>query len=136
MDKKEYLEAERELKRSIALIDDIDKEIAKAKDWGIVDILGGSGISSLLKRGKINNINDYLLKLRYQMQNTQRELVPFRFLTDIEIPNSFADNFFDIGFDNVFSDISTQDKLRDTEMKLMELRYFLQKVLDKVQKEG
>lgn len=135
MDQKEYLEAKRELERSILLIDDVDKEISKAKDWGIIDILGGGGISSLIKRGKISKINDFLFKLRYQLEKTQRELIPVKHLTKLEIANNFSDKFFDIGFDNIFTDLSTQSKLRETEMNLMELRYYLQKVLDEINTE-
>lgn len=135
IDKKELLEAKNELNKSLGIIDDSLKLLSSAKGWGIFDILGGGFLTSLIKRNKIAKINDNIRNLRYQLEKTQKELRDIDQMVDIEIPDGFASNFFDIAFDNVFTDISTQSKLNTTHRKLTDLKYYLARVLDKIEDE-
>lgn len=135
IDKKELLEARSELIKSLGLIDDSIKTLSSAKTWGIFDILGGGLFTSLIKRNKISKVNDNIRNLRYQLEKTQKELSDINQMVDIEIPDDFIHNFFDIAFDNIFTDISTQTKLNQTSKKLTDLKHYLSRVLDKIDAE-
>ena len=45
------------------VLDEALKELKKASNWGIVDLLGGGFITSLIKREKLKKTNGYLYRI-------------------------------------------------------------------------
>lgn len=48
--------------------------LASARGWGIYDILGGGLISSLIKHGRMNEAEEYLLAAKYDLRRFEKEL--------------------------------------------------------------
>ena len=87
MDKKEWVEAEKALEQLLPKIDVILVELDKAKNWGFWDLLGGGGLSGLIKRDKIYKANQKLDQLRLYLMDVQKELGDVN-LTLTNIPDS------------------------------------------------
>ncbi|MCR5725898.1 MAG: hypothetical protein K6G24_00380 [Lachnospiraceae bacterium] len=84
--------------------------LKSAKNWGIVDIIGGGLISSLVKHNKIGNAQNEMEAARASLQRFSRELQDVRQHCTIEIGQflTFADFFFD----GLISDIMVQSKVK------------------------
>lgn len=124
-DLEEIYEAEAAIQKTLHLISEIQKDISGTKLWGYLDLFGGGFFISLLKRNKIKKINEKLNILEQELANTQRELNDVEMFVDLQLPDSFADNFFDIACDNVFTDISTISMLDDAEHKLQKVNQLM-----------
>ena len=73
--------------------------LASAKNWGILDILGGGLISTFMKQNRMSEANDELASARDALKNFASEL---KDVSDVNLDNievndflSFADYFFD-----------------------------------------
>ncbi|ORX78869.1 hypothetical protein BCR32DRAFT_328364 [Anaeromyces robustus] len=112
----------------------------KAGSWGVVDILGGGLITSLIKRDKMDEARSHMIGAKNALDNLDREL---RCLSDcahfnFESLNNnnkyvrFADYFFDCGFVDLYvqSDISKGKKeCRSILNKVIEIKALLEKQL-------
>ena len=114
---KEQAEARVEIQKSLDLIADIRRDLSAAKKWSWFDLLGGGSIASIMKRGRISDINQKIDLLSYQLEKTRKEVLDLGRDMNLHIPNSFSNQFFDIAFDNIFTDISTKTQLDETEEK-------------------
>lgn len=134
MENREVFEAKRELEKSLSMISEIREDIRSAKRWGIFDILGGGLIASLVKRDKIGKINTKLDNLEVQLKKTMNEVDDVPYLNNVRISNDFIDQLFDMGFDNIFTDISTQLKLKDAEKNLEGIEQDLTDLLEEIER--
>ena len=132
MDQKEWVEAENALEQLLPKIDAILVELDKAKNWGFWDLLGGGGLSGLIKRDKIYKANQKLDQLRLYLMDVQKELGDVN-LTLTNIPDSNSDFMLDIVFDNIFTDLRVQDEVKTTYQEVTRLKAEVLTVLHKVQ---
>ncbi len=135
--KKELLEAKLASKNVLELIDEAQDKLKSAKGWGIFDIFAGGFFTSLIKRGKISDINVLLERIEDGLQILSKELKDINYHAPVGIGDSFAANLFDIAFDNIFTDIMVQSELSETSKKLdrlyndvLEIDKYLEKELD------
>ena len=49
-------------------------DLNSAKNWGIVDLLGGGMITSLIKHSKMNNAQSHMEQAKYDLQKFSKEL--------------------------------------------------------------
>lgn len=70
-----------------------------ARNWGVVDIVGGGFLSTLMKRGKVRDAQQELTQARTAMRTLAAELRDVNGTADINIDMGdflvFADYFFD-----------------------------------------
>ena len=128
-DDMEIEEARKEIENSIELIDYTLEKIKSAKDWGLLDIIGGEGLSSFIKRKRIKEINENMKRLEKQLVITKKELEDVEEELSYRIPDSFTNRLFDIFLDNIFTDINTQNKLKTAEKNLIGLKNKLEEIL-------
>lgn len=85
--------------RALRSLRNAQRELNSAKNWGIVDIIGGGLISSLLKKEKMRNAQSYMEQARYDLKNFSKELQDVDRMVNLHIDTedflSFADWFFD-----------------------------------------
>ena len=74
-------------------------DLNSAKNWGIVDLLGGGMITSLIKHSKMNNAQSPMEQAKYDLQNFSKELADVAAYISLDFNAadflSFADYFFD-----------------------------------------
>lgn len=89
--------------------------LRKAGNWGIVDILGGGAISSLIKHSKIADARTCMQRAEADLDTFRRELADIR-VPDLQIGGflTFADFFFD----GLLSDLIVQSRIRDAIARL------------------
>lgn len=111
------------------IIENIDKAIKEyksSKNWGMFDMFGGGSLASIFKHRKIKKARQYSEKLDKKLAILKNEL---KYLDDFNIEKiSGFNKFVDIAFDNIFSDIFVQGKIKDAISKLYELKYSIEDV--------
>lgn len=103
-----------------------------ASNWGIFDIVGGGFITSLIKRSKIDKGNSICSKIQWDMTSLNKELQDIGYIGDVGISDEFVDNFFDVYFDNIFTDFKVQGELKNIIVKLEEFEAKLLKISNKL----
>ena len=96
------------------VLDEALRELKKASNWGIVDLLGGGFITSLIKREKLKKTSDYLYRIKRLLNDLAKEMNTYStdFGLDYEIDDLLG--ITDVWVDNVFSDFATQTKIEKT----------------------
>ena len=105
---KELKEAKEAAELVIGKIDQAIKELNSASNWGILDLLGGDFIPSLIKRSKIGKANDILNDLPKSLETLNKELSDVDISLPSGVPNRLSDELFDTIFDNIFTDFRVQ----------------------------
>ena len=96
---KEKREARDAGERALQSLRNAANELKSAGNWGMVDILGGGFLSSMIKRGKMSNAQNYMDQAKYDLRTFGKELRDVDQVMDLHINTddflSFADWFFD-----------------------------------------
>ena len=132
---KELKEAKEAADLVIVRIDVGIRQLESATSWGILDILGGGLISSLVKRNKIGEANRSLEEISSSLKDLNKELNDVDISLPDTIPDSFSDELFDMVFDNIFTDIRVQGEIKENLVALKELRYAIVGLGEKLEKE-
>jgi len=116
------IKVEIELKEAIAaccecseIIKAAIKSLKSAKNWGTFDLFGSNDMmSSIIKHQRINEAKMQLNNLGYSISRLNKELGDINMFFMFDGLN-FDDltYVFDVFFDNVFTDISVQNKIKD-----------------------
>lgn len=97
----------------IEVLEEAKKEFESAKSWGTMDMLGGGVMSSMIKRGHIENANRVLNEVQYLVKSFKKELNDVNISLDMKYVSGDFSDMTDIFFDNFFSDIMVQDKINN-----------------------
>ncbi len=114
--------------RLIPLVNDAERNLSSARNWGFLDVLGGGFIVDLIKHSKLNNASNSMEQVNYLMQNLQRILGSIN-TNDYSMNVGNFVSLADFLFDGVIADIymtskimSSLDEVRKLKNKLFELR--------------
>lgn len=86
-----------------------------ARGWGILDMLGGGMISSLIKHSKLSDAQRCIDQAQYDLDAFRRELA------DVNLPFAEIDGFLtfaDFFFDGFLADLMVQSRINDAREKL------------------
>lgn len=97
----------------IKVLEEAKKEFESAKGWGTLDMFGGGVMSSMIKRGHIENANRVLNEVQYLVKSFKKELNDVNISLDMKYVSGDFSDMTDIFFDNFFSDIMVQDKINN-----------------------
>lgn len=86
-----------------------------AKRWGIVDILGGGLITSVIKHSRLGDANHALADAREEIRAFTREISDVRDLHLLNAEVGGLNAFFDIAMDNTLVDLLVQKDISDAE---------------------
>ncbi len=132
---KELKEAKEAADLVIVRIDVGIRQLESATSWGILDILGGGLISSLIKRNKIGEANSSLEEISLSLKSLNKELSDVDISLPDTIPDRLSDQVFDMVFDNIFTDIRVQGEIKENLVSLKELRHAVVGLSEKLSKE-
>ena len=96
------------------------EKLSSAKNWGILDILGGGLITNMVKHSKINDASSYLREAKDSLRVFQRELKDIPDFTALEIDIGSFLLFADFFFDGFIADYMVQTKISDAKDKINE----------------
>lgn len=109
--------------------------LGKANKWSFLDILGGEGLSSLMKRNHIRSANRAINELKKDIERLRKELGDINIDLPGEISDILSDNMFDIFFDNIFTDLRVRSEIKGKINELVEFRDRVQSLIQRLERE-
>ncbi|MBR3035970.1 MAG: hypothetical protein IKI54_01585 [Lachnospiraceae bacterium] len=110
---KEIREAIRAADYAITKLQTAGDYLRSARNWGIVDILGGGLLSTYIKRRKMDEASQCMLDARRALAQFRDELddVDTRFSLSVDQAESELWRFADYFFDGFIADFAAQDRI-------------------------
>lgn len=94
------------------------EHLDSAKNWGIVDMIGGGLLTDMFKHSKLNSSSDYMKQAEQDMLAFQRELKDVSLYPDLHIEISGFLTFADFFFDGLLADYLVQTKINEARSRL------------------
>jgi len=98
---------------ALAALRRAEKSLSGAGGWGIWDMLGGGFFSSLMKHSRIGDAQRDLEEARRALARFKNELADLGRVAEINLDMGDLLRFADFFFDNIFSDMMVQSKIRE-----------------------
>lgn len=124
--------------QAVIVIEKIDRaldSLDSAEFWGMWDMFGGEFFSSWKKRNKIEEANRYIKDITDSVKDLERELKDVDMVLPEEISNTVGDRFFDIWFDNIFTDMKVQRKIKGSIRELRDFRSVVEDLVIRLEDE-
>ena len=119
----------------IAELDQAERQLSSARNWGFLDVLGGGLITDLIKHSKLNNAKIAMDRVNYLLQELRRVLGGISMAGDYSMNvggfATFADFFFDSGIVDVYMTakiMSSLNEVRNLKNRCYELKNRLQSI--------
>jgi hypothetical protein len=122
------------LRKTLSLLNEAEKNLRSARNWGIYDILGGKLFSGLIKHNKIDRAQKLMGRLHRNLNLLQKEFKDFNSNVSDDLGMSGISRFMDIAFDNLISDWLIQSRINKSLSELAELRSDLNRALNQLEK--
>lgn len=113
----------------IATLDEAERQLSSARNWGFLDVLGGGLITDLIKHSKLGNAQVSMERVNYLLQELRRVLggisMPGDYSMNVGGFETFADFFFDSGIVDVYMTakiMSSLNEVRNLKNRCYELR--------------
>ncbi|MBQ8162521.1 MAG: hypothetical protein IJ083_17480 [Clostridia bacterium] len=117
--------------RALQSLRDAKAHLHSAGNWGILDILGGRGLTALMKHNRVRDAGRCLEDAERDLSVFRRELGDVREL-DIHIPELLV--FADFFFDGPLVDVMVQSRIREAEGRVEEASRRTEEVLRELRK--
>ena len=114
-EEKEKREARLAGQRALASLQDARNYLRSARNWGIIDLFGGGGLSGLLKHAKVRAASRSLEQAKADLQVFQRELRDVQSIDGLRIEIGDFLTFADFFFDGFVADYLVQSKIRNAQ---------------------
>jgi hypothetical protein len=118
-DLREIEEAQAAARRVTSAASEASAKLDSAHSWGTYDTwFGGGLISSLIKHDRIDQAQDLMSSVDHSLRILRKELADIGIdqVRGVEIGE--VHKTLDIWFDNIFSDVMTQSRIRDADARL------------------
>lgn len=119
----------------ITCLDEAERQLTSARNWGIIDVLGGGLITDLIKHSKMNNASTAMGRVNYLLMELKRVLggitMPGNYNLNMNGFVTFADYFFDSTLVDVYVTAKIMNNLsevRNLKNRCYELRRRLSEV--------
>ena len=119
----------------ISELDQAERQLSSARNWGFLDVLGGGFIVDLIKHSKLNNAKLSMDRVNYLLQELKRVLggisMPGDYSMNVGGIATFADFFFDSGIVDVYMTakiMSSLNEVRNLKNRCYELKNRLQSI--------
>ena len=116
-------------------VEQAERSLSSARNWGFFDVLGGGFIVDMIKHHKLSKARYSMDSVNYLMQRLQQVLGSLQLPADYRMQIGEFATFADFFFDGVFADIYMQgkimqslDEVRKLKSRLYELKSRLENV--------
>ncbi|MBO4997781.1 MAG: hypothetical protein J6D02_07275 [Lachnospira sp.] len=96
------------------------EELGHARNWGIVDMLGGGFLTDIFKHSKINTAQNCIINARHYLNQFQIELRDVAAYPQVDIEIGDFLTFADFFFDGIIADYMVQQKIADARRQVDE----------------
>ena len=101
--------------RALRSLQEARDNLGSARGWGIIDMLGGRGLSGLIKHVKIGDAKSSLSRAKADLERFSEELSDVQDLQGLNIEIGDFLTFADFFFDGFLADIMVQSKIRQAQ---------------------
>ena len=116
-EKREAIEAGR---RALNSLSAAKENLNSAKNWGLVDMLGGGFFSTMLKHSKMDQAKQNMDQAKYDLRNFSRELNDVNMACNLHIDTGDFLSFADYFFDGFVVDWMVQDRINTAKRQVEE----------------
>ena len=109
---KEKNEAIRSGEEALSCLKEAYSELEGARTWGVIDMLGGSFLSSYIKRGRMNRAQESINRADRALQVFSKELNDVGNLADINVNTHDLLGLADLLYENFFVDYLMQGRIK------------------------
>lgn len=95
-----------------------ETELGSARNWGIVDLLGGGFLTDLIKHSKINRAVSYVESAKYDLHRFEKELNDVQMALDLQDEFGGMLTFADFFFDGVIADYLVQSRIGEARRQI------------------
>ena len=117
---KERMEAIEAGKRALVSLHKAEEQLESARNWGIVDILGGGFFTNLIKYSKMDNAQEYMVRAKDDLKRFSSELGDISENIDLGFNTSDFLSFADYFFDGLVADWMMQDRINSAKEQVAE----------------
>lgn len=110
--RKEYQEAVAAGNRALKSLRNAQRELDSARNWGIVDLLGGGMVSTFIKRSRMKEAQSLMDEAKRDMQEFRRELGDICMDENLNVKTGDFLTFADYFFDGILADWLVQDRIQ------------------------
>lgn len=128
-DLKEINDARGILEKLLPLVDQAEAKFSSARNWGIVDLLGGGLITDLIKHSQLGAASGIMNQISDLLRDLQHELKDIDIPTDYRMQMGGFATFADFVFDGTLADawmeskiVSSLDQIRQLRQRLIILQ--------------
>ncbi|MBE6989971.1 MAG: hypothetical protein E7426_04410 [Ruminococcaceae bacterium] len=107
--------------------------LQSARNWGVWDIIGGGLISTMVKRGHMNDARDAMAQAEQDLTRFQQELADVGEYLQLETDDFLA--FADYFFDGIFVDLVVQSRIKEAQAQVDTVIDRVEGLLDWLKKE-
>ncbi len=100
-------------REALGYLNDARECLSSAGNWGIVDMLGGGLLTTLIKRSKMKDADTLVQQARSALKRFQKELMDVENIPDFRIETGDFLTFADYFFDGIVADWLVQSKIND-----------------------
>ena len=118
--------------RALRSLKDAKNSLSSARGWGMFDILGGKGLSGLIKHVKIGDAKSSLNRAKADLNRFSRELDDVRDIQGLNIEIGDFLTFADFFFDGFLADIMVQSRIRQAQDNLDNAIFRVEQVLNRL----
>ena len=131
--RKEMIEAINSGRQVLDKLKAAQEKLNSAGNWGLLDMLGGGFLSTMIKRSKIDEANRLMEEARVGLWRFQPELKDVNLPMDMKLEVGSFLSFADYFFDGMVADFLVQSKISDAKQKVAEAIYRVQQVLNELE---
>lgn len=132
LNRKEIDDVQVIIRQLLPLIDQAESQFRGARNWGILDILGGGTFVDIVKHVKLNKASNIMNQINYLLHDLQRELKDVVIPTDFQMNTASFATLADFMFDGILADVYMQSKIISSLDQIRELRRRLLILRDKL----
>ena len=115
--------------RALQSLDEAADQLDSARNWGLLDILGGGILTSLVKRSRLDGASEAVERAQRDLEAFARELRDCSGVTGVDLRRSDMLELFDIVFDNSITDLFVQSRIEDARADVRRARARVQAIL-------
>lgn len=109
------------------------QELQSARNWGILDIMGGGFLSTMVKHSKMNHAQDFMEEARYDLAQFSKELRDLDAYISLDFNTSDFLSFADFFWDGFVADIMVQDKINQARRQVEKAIRYVERALSQLQ---
>jgi hypothetical protein len=132
----ELTESRQAAGRALASIAAATASFESAGNWGVWDMVGGGMISSMVKKERVREGLSGIDRVQSDLRRLEQELDDVRHAVPTSVPEGLEIGSgawtWDVWFDNIFSDLNMQSRIREMEGNLTHLAGKVRRIANEI----